>query len=221
MRVVSQGRRSTLWVTDDGAVRRQYHDTGRWSDPLTVRIDDRGACRGPGNRTLSSMLRDPPSSDFRGAHERPAPTYLRNALRCLVREPADATDFARMCGVAPATGWCYACQVVERWPAAASLARKFVYPPLLQIVDDTPDRSGSLRELMERLEQGPLRGDVEWRCVRDRHAHLRLARLCAHDDAVRAEPPAQDRGSIHDESARLQSSSLVEASSTATRFSSS
>jgi hypothetical protein len=24
----------------------------------------------------------------------------------------------------------------------------------------------------------PLRGDVAWRCVSDRYAHLRLARLC-------------------------------------------
>ena len=76
------------------------------------------------------------------------------------------------------TAWNYASRAVELWPAQArEPASRLVYPPLLKALRTVP-REGRLRDLMERLQRGPLRGDAEWREVADRHAHLRLARLC-------------------------------------------
>ena len=189
---VQRGRRSTLWITEDSELLRQYHDTQRWSGPLNVHVDERGVCRGTGNRTLSSMLKE--ATTFRGTTATPPP-YLRNARSCLSREPKDVESFATLCGVKKSTAWCYLCQVVEHWPGANVVARRYVYPPLLEAVSTTTDATGSLKEFMTRLEQGPLKGDSDWKCVQDRHAHLRLARLCVSDASVtprQLSPPNSD-----------------------------
>ena len=61
----------------------------------------------------------------------------------------------------------------------AAFARPLVYAPLFDALGEV-DAAGTLRGVMERLEaRSSLRGDPDWRCVRDRFAHLRLARLCA------------------------------------------
>lgn len=172
---LQRGRRSTLWMTPDLELMRLYHDTKRWEGPLR---DGRGGRHVAGNPRLDSLLDS--SLVFRGAVAEPPP-YLRNARSCLAADPTDVDSFAAMCGVKRSTAWCYACQVLEHWPDANVFARKFVYPPLLDAVASAEDATGSLKELMARLEEGPLKGDVDWRCVQDRHAHLRLARLCVVD----------------------------------------
>jgi hypothetical protein len=161
MRAVEVGMRSTLWACADGSAARQYHDTGAWSTGAPP----------PGAEERAYAGRAPP--------RRPAPAHLRRALGALVRAaPADVRALAAACGVSEATAWCYAAQVVERWPEAHVHARALVHPPALAALAALDDASGPLRALMARAEATPpLRGDVEWRCL-DRYAHLRLARLC-------------------------------------------
>jgi hypothetical protein len=161
MRAVERGLRSTLWRRDDGTTLRQYHDTGAWSEPL--REDD---------EPVYAAAAPPPGA-------RPPPRYLRAALRQLAREPRDVDELARLCAVEVATAWSYATRVVELWPLAHDLALPLVHPPLVEALRGLDDHAGSLRDLMARVEAAaPLRGDVAWRCTRDRHAHLRLARVC-------------------------------------------
>lgn len=85
-----------------------------------------------------------------------------------------------MCGVKTSTAWCYACRVVETWPRAHEVARPLVHPSILSRVQATQDTSGSLRTFFSRLQDDDdtFRGDTDVRCLEDRYAHLRLARLC-------------------------------------------
>ena len=84
---------------------------------------------------------------------------------------------ASLLHVRESTAWCYLCQVVEHWPEESPLALAMVYPPLVPAFDTLSDTTGRLSDVMERLNQGPLEGDVEWRMVKDRFAHLRLVRM--------------------------------------------
>ena len=180
LRAAEVGARSTLWASRDGALFRQYHDTDTWH-VVEPRVDARGALVTAHNRRVEAVARDAFADDdtYRGARgaRRPPHPHLRRALACLVRtRPRDIATYAAACNVAPATAWCYAARVVERWPAAADDARGLVYPPLLEAMEGV-DTRGTLRDVMARLEAGGLRGDPRWREVTDRHAHLRLARL--------------------------------------------
>ena len=113
------------------------------------------------------------------AAARPPPPHLRAALRHLARDLGDIEELAFACAVAPSTAWSYATRAVETWPLAAPLALRLVHPPLVAALRAVDDRSGALRALMERAERSvALRGDVAWRCLPDRYAHLRLARVC-------------------------------------------
>ena len=175
LRASEVGARSTLWVSRDGSLYRQYHDTDAWH-VVEPRVDAHGALVTAHNRRVDTVVREAFADTYRGSTRAP-PTRLRRALACLVHQrPRDVATFAAACGVATSTAWCYATQVVERWPAAGADARGLVYPPLLEALDGVSLR-GTLREVMARLEEGPLRGDVGWREVSDRYAHLRLARL--------------------------------------------
>ena len=110
------------------------------------------------------------------AARRHAPAYLKRALAHLCDlAPTTIDVFARTCGVGSSTAWSYACRVVETWPHAAPLARTLVHPSMLEACRATDDLSGGLRDLGARL---PVTGDTELRCLADRYAHLRLARLC-------------------------------------------
>jgi hypothetical protein len=176
VRSVRVGARSTLYVSRDGALYRHYHDTDAWDGPLTPRVDAGGVSRCDGNRSLAAVVRCAFDEErFRGASEGDAPAHLLNALRCLVRS-ADVDELARRCGVARSTAWNYAARAVTRWPRAAGEAERLVHPPLLRELRRLPDRTGSLRSLSERLDA--MRDDPDWRCLPDRFAHLRLARLC-------------------------------------------
>ena len=177
-RVVVEGRRSS--VVDDGdALLRRYHDTGH-TIPLPVCVDARGTLRVGANRPLSALLAQ--ETGFRGTTgpqpaRRPPPAHLVRARHALARHPVDIIAFARDLGVRVSTAWCYACQVLEHFPADNIHAHRLVFPPLLPALLAV-DQRGTLREVMSRLNDGPLRGDADWRCIDDRFAHVRLARLC-------------------------------------------
>ena len=197
LRAVEGGVRSTLYASHDGALYRRYHDTGTWSEPLGFSLDERGVARCGGNRRVDALVAQAwaeaeEDASFRGSssssapsttrRRAPPPPHLRRALQHLVRGVRDVDALARACGVARATAWSYACRAVERWPDAHVHARALVHAPLLDAVRALPDRRGPLRGLMDQL----LPGDVAWRCVDDRYAHLRLARLCVEaEDEVR------------------------------------
>ena len=147
---LDKGCRSSVYVDDDGvSVYRLFHDTGTFK-PLTNRPAHRSA---------------------------PKP-YLERAAQCMFGCEGDIDKFARRCGVVRSTAWSYACQVAESWPDLAGEVKKFVHPPLWAALAECPTTAGSLKSVMECLEQGPMRGDQDWRCVQDRYAHLRLARVC-------------------------------------------
>lgn len=161
--------RSSIVLRDDDLL-RVYHDTGRCV-PLPVTVDARGTLRTFENRTVDSLQDDPDSQHV--------PEHLRRAADVLERErPKSVVAFAHQLGVAESTAWCYLCRLVELLPHTVPHARAVVFPPLFDALRRV-DSTGSLREVMQRLNDGPLRGDTDWRCVHQRFAHLRLARLCA------------------------------------------
>ena len=195
LRSVDEGRRSTLYVSREGALYRQYHDTNAWDGPLPLHVDDRGVARCSGNRCLDTVVAQAFGDDlgtsehYRGGDATSStkkkkttpPPYLCRAYVHLTRKrPKTIRAFARACNVEVSTAWNYAAKVAELWPDAQVHARALVYAPLVVALAtlDPPPR-GRLRDVMQRLdEEGGMRGDVEWRCVEDRYAHLRLARLC-------------------------------------------
>ena len=183
LRLVEQGARSSLYASQDGNLYRQYHDTKKWRGPLPPTVDEHGVSRYSANRRVSHLVHHAwKSPTFRGVSERnyeSAPRdHLRHALECLSREPATIEEFAATCGVKISTAWGYVCKVVEHWPAAHTPARKLVFPPLLTTCQSNGDcLRGPLKEVMEKLRVH-LDGDPDWRCMQDRYAHLRLARLC-------------------------------------------
>ena len=186
LRAVDEGGRSTLYTSKEGALYRKYHDTGVWKGPLPVCIDCAGVARGPGNRRLEAVVAaafddDAGEETFRGvAPSRAPPAYLRRALASLAYRPDTVQAFARKCGIEISTAWNYASRVVEYWPHAHTLASALVHPPLMSAIRRTADRSGSLRELMNRIEEDAyLRKDEAWqRLGTEQYAHLRLGRLC-------------------------------------------
>jgi hypothetical protein len=95
----------------------------------------------------------------------------------LLREPQSIDEFAQLCRVKVSTAWNYASRVAEYFPETNVQAARMVYQPLLPALLAV-DATGTLGAVMERLNAGPLRGDIEWRCIDDRLAHIRLARLC-------------------------------------------
>lgn len=194
VRVVDRGGRSSLYVTKEGDLYRQYHDTAAWHGPLSTSTDSRGVERCAGNRRLHRVVGDAwESSNYRGTnHDHDpgnhrgvtgsrAPEYLQYARDCIRSRPATIEALARACGVEISTAWSYACRVVEYWPDTHQAARYLVYPGILECCErNTSALVGSLRTVMEALERmdPDIAGDTDWRCVRDRYAHLRLARLC-------------------------------------------
>lgn len=163
MEVVQQTSRATVYRTADGRLCRQYHDTGAWEEDVSVR-GRAPALFGRGDDEEAQLI------------VRSAPPYLVRAREC-VKGCASARDFARRCGVARSTSWSYACEIAERWPEECQHLIAFVYAPMATALRAV-DVRGSLHAVMQRLEHGPLRGDVDWRCLNDRYSHLRLARLC-------------------------------------------
>lgn len=190
LRVVEAGSRSTLYASKDGRLYRFYHDTKSWRGPLLPCVDGKGVSRHSHNRRVSDLVAqawggsddDDGVTRYRGSHVPTSaglpspPDHLHTALSQLLFHPRDIDDFANMCGVKTSTAWNYACRIVEHWPYSHLYARRLVYQPLLEVCESTC-LDGSLRHVLERL-QPVLSGDVEWRCLTDHYAHLRLARLC-------------------------------------------
>lgn len=169
---VRRGRRSTVSFDEAGAPVRIYHDTGH---RVALARLPRGA--------LAQQA-------YRGA-EAALPAYLLRLQLVLGRAGVDTVgDAAAQLGVRPATAWSYACMLAERSCADASL-RRLVWPPLADALAAIDSR-GSLREVAQRLSDGPLRTEPEWRLLPDRLAQLRLCRLlserardqCARGGAV-------------------------------------
>ena len=178
LRIVEQAARSTLYVSQDGSLYRKYSDTGRWTGPHRGTVDERGVYRSAGNRRVDDLVHEAWSEEtYRGTPRRQTTAYLQNALRFLSHEPRHVDEFAHLGGEKTSTARGYACEVVDHWPGAAELASRMVYPPLWTACQSMGDRSGSLKYLMARLPSS-LRGDIAWRCLPNRYAHLRLARLC-------------------------------------------
>ena len=175
LRVVERGQRSTLYTSVDGTLYRFYHDTERWHGPIYPTIDEHGCARCHNNRTVASIVAQAYSpSEFRGVQVRKAPPHLHRALETLIQnEPQSIEEFAAACRVATSTAWCYMGKVVEHWPKSVEYAKQVVAPFLWEIV--RPGARGSLRELVSEYE---LEDVPEWKCLEDRFAHLRLARLC-------------------------------------------
>lgn len=173
------GARSTLHVDSDGLLYRHYHDTDTWDGPREPRMDDRGVKRADGNRSVDAAVARlfDETRAFRGVvGVRPCPPpHLHRTLRVLVHGVRDVDVLALRLGVSRATAWNYVCRTVEAWPLAHEVARPLVHPELLTRLASLSDRSGSLRALLSRLD---LTDDIEWRCLPDPYAHLRLARLC-------------------------------------------
>lgn len=147
-RCVYRGARSSVYDDGDGITYREYHDTGR---------------------TCVSTCKRPKTPAL----------YLRRAKE-RIKGCDDIQMFARRCGVAENTAWCYLCRSVEEWPdECAQDALRLVHPALLETLVRCDECSGSLTELMARLAtDDALAGDADWRCLANRYAHLRLARLC-------------------------------------------
>ena len=175
MDLVSRSRRSELYLREDGMLVRRYVDTGRWGEPYPAKMDEAGRVRGPGNRVIATAGPSDARAYRGSAKVERTPEFLRRALSVLSTRPVDVDAFATGCGVARTTAWGYACRVVERWPHSSTNAQALVHPSLLEACRATNDLSGSLRELGARL---PICGDADMRCLEDRYAHLRLARLC-------------------------------------------
>lgn len=189
LRIVEEGLRSSLYVSASGDLYRWYNDTDRWEGPLPTLMDATGARRYGGNRRVAHLVEEAFNPLYRGTHgvkKKRCPGHLQNAFRQLLRHPATIHDFASHCGsITESTAWTYACGVVERWPLMHSTARSLTHPPLLEALSEV-DATGTLRDVLQRLDDGPLRYDAEWRHMGpERFSHLRLARLCV--DAAEAE----------------------------------
>lgn len=201
LEVIEGGARSALCVSDDGSLYRVYHDTGVQHGPIYPAIDVHGVSRHSHNRRVSTLIDSVRDTAYRGTRDgekpvhagknkyaRPQPhEHLRRALRVLSHQPRDIHEFAQACDVKTSTAWSYACKVVEHWPGARAAASRLVYPPLLELCKDTSRMRGSLKEVMNSIRKD-MEGDMEWRCLEDRYAHLRLARLCAESRRKRSSP---------------------------------
>ena len=156
--LVHKGQRSSLYRNDDGSLQRLYHDTMQWS-VVPVRFDYRGA------------RRPPPSPQTRSSQ------HLTRAREILLTSN-DIQEVARRCGVKRTTAWNYVTRLCEESTVAMHVltSGRFVCPEL-EKATEAVDLSGSLRVVMERIEE-VLRGNVEWRCQDDRYSQLRLLRVC-------------------------------------------
>ena len=185
LRVVDAGARSTLYVSREGELHREYHDTGRWVGPLEPHVDDEGVARCSGNRRLDTVIRNAFDEEAlygssTSARRKPPPPHVKQAMHRLTGPHAKAwssvEEFAQACCVKPSSGWCYLCRVVEAYPGASKEAQAFVNPSVLEWLTKEEDLSGSLRELWQRCSA--MRSDPDVRCLDDPLAHLRLGRLC-------------------------------------------
>jgi hypothetical protein len=184
--VLEKGRRSSILSYDTGDVTRMYHDTGK-ETPLPLTMDEQGVVRISGNRSLRSLSMKG-EEQFRGLScstssrsvSGNVPLHIRRALNTLLTSDPmwnNVKEYAASLGVKESTAWCYLCKIVELFPSANVSAAKVIYPPLL-IALASVDNRGTLKQVMERLNCGPLKGSMEWKCIDNRFAHLRLARLC-------------------------------------------
>lgn len=173
--VLEQGRRSSILLHETGNLTRLYHDTG-FETPLPFSIDEKGVMRISGNRALRSLCRS--EAKYRGASRDDAPPCVRRAIRAfLEHSPNSTAGLAALLGVKESTAWCYLCRAVEFYPSLNVNVSVLVFPPLLEALA-TVDHTGSLKQVMGRVNDGPLKGSTEWKCMENRFGHLRLARLC-------------------------------------------
>lgn len=169
--MLEDSKRSTLILNSDGTLVRRYKDTGH-EVPRLPSLDEAGVRRGPHNRKL------PAENTFRNAEASPPAAFLQRTRAIMKSSRPESIDaLADFLLVQTSTAWCYLCQCVEHWPELSSDALVFTHPPLRDAFLSLQDTSGKLTEVMERLNTGPLEGDVEWRCMDDRYAQVRLVRL--------------------------------------------
>lgn len=181
---VQQGKRSSLLYDRVGDVlKRKYHDTGN-ETILPVNLNESGRRIIAGNLLLDSVLSREGHCvrrvTYRGLENNAAPAlYLQRATTMLLDfDCRSIRSLAQLCGITENTAWSYVCKIAEvNRDVAAHAQTYFVYPRLMKAIHEV-DVTGALKDVMQRLNAGPLQGDVEWRCLTNRCAHLRLARIC-------------------------------------------
>ena len=171
--ILEMSRRSIL-TFKDGSLIRVFKDTDI-SHEVARHVDQHGTERISHNRTLDSLRSN--NSQYRGQHDATVPPF--HIFRTLtIHDDYDAIDLlASSLDVKVSTAWSYLCRMLEFFPSANVSAVQYVWHPLLQALP-LIDQTGSLKQVMQRLNEGPLHGNQEWRCIADRFAHIRLARLC-------------------------------------------
>ena len=169
--ILETSRRSVLTWNRDSLV-RIYKDTNI-SHNVALHVDQCGTIRIAHNRTLDS-LKD--NSRFRGQADATPPFHIFRTLTTHV-DHNTIEELAGVLNVKLSTAWSYLCRMLEFFPSANVSAARYVWPPLLEALTST-DLTGTLKEVMERLNKGALLGNQEWRCLSDRFAHIRLGRLC-------------------------------------------
>lgn len=178
--LLEKGRRSSI-VKEGDTLLRVYHDTGR-TTMLPLNIDGAGVVRMSGNRRVDSLEKNVFRGSAKEGSQKPTPAHLQRTIRLMILHvPPDIETVATLLNVKTSTAWCYLCKAVEEFPSFNTYAACVVYEPLLRALCEV-SMSGSLTEVMQRVNQGPLKGCTEWRCTTDRFAHLRLARLCLMPD---------------------------------------
>lgn len=172
-RILQQSTRSTLYQCDDGTIDRKYHDTGRWeSGMIRSQEDDKHTQEGGARPTPPLFRGEDPRSSIQVL-----PLHLQRARAMLVDQKMGVEHAARTCGVATTTMWSYAALLADRCPQDKEVLSWLVFPSLQDALLQV-DSKGSLKEVMQRLEQTTsLRGDTDWRCTPHRWSHLRLARI--------------------------------------------
>ena len=171
MNVIEETKRSTLYLSPDGQLVRMYKDTGFTTYRLPL-LDERGIWRGPHNKPLLS------EQTFRSSSTRAPVMSLRRTNEVMkTKRPETISELASHLGVQTSTAWCYLTQSLEHWPDLSSDALAFVHPPLIDAFETLEDSSGSLKGVLERLNNGPLSEDTKWKMENDQYAQLRLVRL--------------------------------------------
>lgn len=178
--MIVAGSRSELRLSPSRGLVRVYRDTGT-AHTVNGTIDERGVWRTAGNRRVAPPRDGASYRGVQGALACPAHIVRARDLVIHDRSVVDAATLAHACGVQETTAWQYACSAAERFPICHARLLLWIYTRLLPALDRV-DVCGSLRDVMSRLQApaGPLDGDHDWKCVRNRYAHLRLARILWH-----------------------------------------
>lgn len=183
MTVLRQGLRSSVVLHEEGdRIVRVYHDTAT-ETPLPISVDERGTLRVFGNRRIASLLA---RGDDGGDGGTPSPPPHIHRTHALLADgiPRSVSHLARILNVRESTAWSYLYSVVEHYTSSKRFVRPLLFQPLLEALPQI-DQTGTLRQVMQRLDTGPFDGVLQWQYLPDRYSHLRLARVCLRRTSAR------------------------------------